>query len=135
MTSVALTNAGKHVTSNNDCTRYKRYTADLVFWLVQTTLCVMTLLNVSFCCDQTSFQKVRQRVVDMSIMIWIKKYLRSVCNGFSPSMLLKLGYVQAYQMCRCLNKNDYSTSIRIKTYLVNYVVTTSIRANVYTLLT
>jgi len=45
MTLDAPTNAGKHVTSNNACPGYQRYTDDSVFWLVQMMLCVMTILN------------------------------------------------------------------------------------------
>ena len=42
MTSDALTNAEKHVTSNIACVLSQRYTKYSVFWLARITLCIPT---------------------------------------------------------------------------------------------
>jgi len=48
MTSDALTNAGKHVTSDIACAHSQQNTNDSVFQLAVMTLCVMTCNFLSF---------------------------------------------------------------------------------------
>ena len=45
MTSDAPKHAGQHITLNIACARSHQYTTDWVVWLVEITLCVMTLSN------------------------------------------------------------------------------------------
>jgi len=45
MTFDAPTNAEKHVTSNDACSRCQRYTNDSIFLMVKMTLCVMMIRN------------------------------------------------------------------------------------------
>jgi len=79
MISNVLTNVRRHVTSRDACMPCHRYTDNLVFWLVQMTLCIMTLSYfMPFVTTEHHFRWSDKRVVDTSIVYKVSTFIQSL---------------------------------------------------------
>jgi len=73
MTFHGLTHAGKHFLLTTAWAPSQRYTTDSVFWLVQMTLCFMTLFNFTLFLEQND-----AGVVDKSIAKYLKAFAQLI---------------------------------------------------------